>query len=306
MKNFYNLRNINLSDSLKVSPIIHGYWRLKDWGLTNQELLKLMNESIDLGVTTFDHADIYGDYSCESLFGEALKLQPEIRDSIQLISKCGIKLLSDKFPDRKVKHYDYSYNHIISSAENSLKNLHTDHLDLLLLHRPAPFFDPDEVAKAFSDLKKSGKVQNFGVSNFTPQQFRMLNSSLDEKLVTNQIEISPFCLEHFENENIDFLIEHKIKPMAWSPLAGGEIMDPTTARGKRIYKTLKEVAQELNEDKIDKVIYSWLLMHPSGIIPIVGTGKINRLKTAVAALDLKMNLEQWYKIYTASTGDEVP
>ncbi len=149
-----NISKVKLGENLKVSPIIHGYWRLKDWGLSNQELLKLMNESIDLGVTTFDHADIYGDYSCEALFGEALKLQPELRDKIQLISKCGIKLLSDKFPERKIKHYDYSYEHIVASVENSLRNLHTDRLDLLLLHRPAPFFDPDEVTKAFTDLKK--------------------------------------------------------------------------------------------------------------------------------------------------------
>ncbi len=155
-------------------------------------------------------------------------------------------------------------------------------------------------------LKSSGKVLNFGVSNFTPQQFKMLNSSLDQKLVTNQIEISPFCLEHFENENIDFLIENRIKPMAWSPLAGGEILNPKTDKGNRILKALKEVGHELGEDDLDKIVYSWILMHPAKILPVIGSGKIERLKTAVAALKLKLTLEQWYKIYTASTGVEVP
>ncbi|WP_034894956.1 aldo/keto reductase family oxidoreductase [Gillisia sp. Hel_I_29] len=306
MKLYETLNKVTLSEDLEVSPIIHGQWRLSEWGLTNNELLSLLNECVNLGVTTFDHADIYGDYSCEALFGAALKLQPELRDKIQLISKCGIKLISEKYPERTIKHYDYSYKHIVSSAENSLKQLHTDRLDLLLLHRPAPFFDPDEVSKAFNHLKNSGKVLHFGVSNFTPQEFSMLNSRLEDKLVTNQIEISPYCLEHFENNNINYLIENNIKPMAWSPLAGGEILKPKSDKGKRVLTAIQEVANDLQQDKLDKVIYSWLLKHPAKILPIVGTGNINRIKTAVDASQLPFTLEHWYKIYSASMGVEVP
>ncbi len=162
---------IQLSPDLKLSRIIQGYWRLAAWKLSNQELLKLTEQSIELGVTSFDHADIYGDYSCESLFGESLSLKPSLRDKIQIISKCGIKPETDKFPERKLKTYDYSYEYILTSVENSLKNLKTDYLDLLLLHRPSPFFNPEEVAKAFADLKQRGQVLNFGVSNFNSQQF---------------------------------------------------------------------------------------------------------------------------------------
>jgi len=296
---------IQLSPDLELSRIIQGHWRLADWKLSNQGLLKLTEQSIELGVTSFDHADIYGDYSCESLFGEALSLKPSLRNKIQIISKCGIKLESDKFPERKLKTYDYSYEHILTSVENSLKNLKTDYLDVLLLHRPSPFFNPEEVAKAFADLKQRGQVLNFGVSNFNSQQFEMLNSYTDLSLVSNQVEISPYCLEHFENGDIDFFLKERIKPMAWSPLAGGRLLNPQTEKGQKIYKVLLEIAEELELEHIDQVIYVWLLKHPVGILPIVGTSKIERVKSAVDALSIEMSHEQWFRIY-ASTGAEMP
>ena len=297
---------VKISQDLELSRVVHGHWRLAEWNLSTQELLKLTEQVVELGVTSFDHADIYGDYSCEQLFGKALSLNKSLRKDIQIITKCGIKLLSNKIPERKIKYYDYTCDHIINSVENSLKNFNADYIDLLLLHRPAPFIKPEEVDKAFNKLKKSGKVLHVGVSNFNPMQFEMLNSHLDKKLATNQIEISPYCLEHFDNGNIDFFLKEKIKPMAWSPLAGGEIMNPRTEKGLRISKTLKEVAEELNIKTIDQVVYAWLLNHPASIIPIVGSGKIERIKSAIKAIDIKMNLEQWYKIYNASTGRDLP
>jgi len=300
------VNTIKLTNGLEISRIVHGHWRLSDWNLNNQEILKLSEQAIELGITTFDHADIYGNYSCEKLFGDALDLKPSLRKNIQLITKCGIKLTSDKFPSRQLTHYDYSYDYIVSSVENSLKNFQTDYIDLLLLHRPSPFFNPEEVAKAFHILKKSGKVLHFGVSNFTPQQFEMLNSFTEEKLVTNQVEISPSCLEHFDNGNIDYFLQKNIKPMAWSPLAGGQLLSPTTEKELRIFKTLTEIANELQIEAIDQLIYSWLFKHPSKIIPIVGSSKIERIKNAVDALAIDMSLEQWFKIYTASTGVGVP
>jgi len=294
-----------LSEDFYLSRIVHGHWRLADWNLSSEELLKLTEQCVELGVTSFDHADIYGNYTCEALFGEALSLKPSLRDEIQLISKCGIKLATDKYPERKLKTYDYSYQHIISSVENSLRNLKTDYLDLLLLHRPSPFFKPEEVAKAFSDLKRLGKVLNFGVSNFNSQQFSMLNSYTDEKLVTNQVEISPACLEHFENGNIDSFLKERIKPMVWSPLAGGRLFNPKTKQEKQITKTLFDIAEELDIETIDQVIYAWLLKHPVGMLPIVGTSKIERIKNAVDALKIEISHEQWFQIY-ASSGIEMP
>ncbi len=300
------MNTVKLTPDLEISRIVHGHWRLSDWNLNNQELLKLTQQCMELGITTFYHADIYGNYSCEKLFGDALSLKPELRKEIQLITKCGIKLQSNKYPSRTLNHYDYGFNHIVSSVEDSLKNFHTDYIDLLLLHRPSPFFNPEEVAKAFDVLKKSGKVLHFGVSNFNSQQFETLNAYTSENLVTNQVEISPLCLEHFDNGNVDYFLEKKIKPMAWSPLAGGQLLNPTTEKELQIFKMLTKIADELNINSIDKLIYAWLLKHPSGIIPVVGTQKIERIKNAVEASKIDLSLEQWFKIYTASTGTNVP
>ncbi len=302
------MNRINLTANYSLSRIAHGQMRMNDWGLSVQELLKLFEEMISVGVTTFDHADIYGNYSCEGVLGDVIRHKKSLRNEIEIITKCGIKLRSDKFPDRKIKYYDYSFDHIVNSVDNSLKNLGTDHVDLLLLHRPAPFFDPGEVAKAFSLLKRNGKVLHFGVSNFTPAQFEMLNSFTEENLVTNQVEISPYCLENFENGNLDFFMKEKIRPMAWSPLAGGKLLNPAdeNKKGFRILRTLQEVAEELNITAIDTVIYSWLLNHPASIIPVVGSGRIERVKHAVEALNVSMSLEQWYKIYVASKGKDLP
>ncbi|NQU34364.1 MAG: aldo/keto reductase [Bacteroidetes bacterium] len=297
---------ITLSRNLKSSRIVHGHWRLSDWDLSSKELLKLVQQTMHLGITTFDHADIYGNYTCERIFGDALRLAPDLRKDIQIITKCGIKLISDKYPDRKHKYYDYSYQHIVNSVEQSLKNFNTNYIDLLLLHRPSPFFNPEEVARAFSQLKKNGKVLNFGVSNFNTQQFELLDSYVEDKLVTNQVEISPLCLEHFENGNIDYFLQNRLVPMAWSPLTGGEILYPKSEKAIRTYGTLSEVANELNINSIDKIIYSWLLSHPVSIIPVVGTSKIERLQKAVDALKIEMTNEQWLRIYSASTGKELP
>lgn len=297
---------VQLTKELDLSRIIHGEMRLLEWGLSDQQLLGFIKECIELGVTSFDHADIYGDYECEEKFGDALKLDTSLRSNIEIITKCGIKKISSKFPHRAVGHYDYSYSHIVESAESSLKNLNTDYIDVFLLHRPAPFFNPQEVAKAFDHLESTGKVRCFGVSNFTPIQFDSLQSQIDQKLVTNQVEISPYTLEHFENGNIDFFSKMNIKPMAWSPLAGGSIFNPQDDKGRRLAKTLREVADELSIEHIDSVIYAWILKHPSMILPIVGSGKIERIKTAVDAEQIQMKLEQWYKIWVASKGHRVP
>jgi predicted oxidoreductase len=213
------MQKIKLNEDLELSRIVHGLMRLSEWGFSKKERLNLIESIMDLGITSFDHADIYGDYRCEELFGEALALKPEIRNDIQLITKCGIKMISKNRPEHKLKHYDTNKEHIISSVENSLKNLETDYIDLLLIHRPDPLMNPDQVAEAFKFLKAQGKVLNFGVSNFEPAEFEMLSSRLDFPLVTNQIEVSVMALENFDNGSIDKCLEKNIVPMALSPLA---------------------------------------------------------------------------------------
>lgn len=299
------MMNIKLTADLEISRIVQGHMRVVNWNMNSQELLSHTLRVMELGVNTFDHADIYGDYSVEKIFGSAMGLKKSIRRDIRLVTKCGIMLLSGKYPERKLKHYDYSFGHIIGSVENSLKNFGTDYLDLLLLHRPAPFLNPEEISRAFSSLYKAGKVLNFGVSNFNPQQFEMLDAYLDEKLVTNQVEISPSCLEHFENGNIDFFLKEKIKPMAWSPLARGKLTNPANEKEQRLFNAIRQVSDEMDTAP-DTVIFCWLTQHPASIVPIVGSGRIDRLQHALDALTIKMSTEQWYRIYTAATGIDVP
>jgi predicted oxidoreductase len=225
---------------------------------------------------------------------------------MQIVTKCGIKLKSDKYPERKIKIYDTSKDHIIESVLASLSNLSTDYIDLLLIHRPDPFMDPVEVAAAFYHLEKKGMVLNFGVSNFNPLQYNMLQSSLESKLVTNQIEISPYNLEHFNNGNLDYCLKDKIVPMAWSPLAGGKLMRPTDNKSTRINAILKSIASELGIQHIGQLILAWLLAHPSGIVPILGSGKIENVKSLISTNGIKLSREDWFRIYIASTGRELP
>ena len=300
------MNKVSLTNNFGLSRIVHGQMRMGDWKMSIHELSTLMDQLVEMGISSFDHADIYGNYSCEAVLGEVMQLNKALRNKIEIVTKCGIKLISDKFPERKVKYYDYSFEHIITSVNNSLKNFGTDHIDLLLLHRPAPFFDPEIAAEAFTMLKNEGKVRHFGVSNFTPCQFEMLNNFTEEKLVTNQVEISPYCLEHFENGNMDFFLKENIKPMAWSPVAGGKLLNPTDEKGLRVLDALKQLAEELNVTQLDKVIYAWLLKHPATILPVVGTGNIGRIRLAAEAQNLDMTLEQWYTIYIAALGKELP
>ncbi|MEY1638956.1 aldo/keto reductase [Tenuifilum osseticum] len=293
------------SDRISLSPLVWGHWRLPEWNLSQHELLYLTQQCIDIGITTIDSADIYGNYSCEKLFGDALALKPEVRNQIQIVTKCGIRLISERFPDVTTKHYDYSYDHIVSSVEQSLKNFRTDRIDLLLLHRPSPLLNPEEVATAFNHLKSTGKVLHFGVSNFLPHQTELLQSFLNIPLEVNQIEVSPLQLEHLHNGNLDYLMQKRIIPMAWSPLGGGSILNPKSETEKRIAKTIHKISEETNLLP-EQVAISWLVTHPAGIIPVVGSGKFERIKNAFLALKTKLTTQQWFQVYSASIGKEVP
>lgn len=288
------------------SEFVAGFWRMHSWQMSPAERLNLIEQYLDLGVTTMDHADIYGQYQCETLFGEALALKPALRQQMQLVSKCGIKPAFDCRPGRYVNHYDTSKAHIIASVEQSLKQLKTDYLDLLLIHRPDPLMDADQVAEAFADLKQAGKVRHFGVSNFTNAQFSLLQSRLAEPLVTNQIEISPLTMASLHDGTLDLCQERRIRPMAWSCLGGGKIFDNNHPQAIRLQQTLAVIADEIGAQDISQVIYAWVRMLPSRPVPIIGSGNIARIKTAVAAQSLTLDRQQWFSIWQASTGHSVP
>jgi len=302
-----------ISSRIKISPegpefsrTAHGLWRLKDWDKSPAEIQEIIHSCLQLGITTFDHADIYGDYNCESLFGAALAESSVRREDIELVTKCGIKLVSKNRPETLIKHYDTSASHILHSVENSLKNLRTDYIDLLLIHRPDPLMNAEEVSKAFSRLKESGKVLHFGVSNFLPSQFELLSSKMDTALVTNQIEFSVLNLEAQDNGTLDMCQRLRISPMAWSPLGGGTLFQDNTERIVRLRQMLKDIADEVGATSIDQIALACILRHPADFVVVLGTGNIDRIKTAVEAEKIKLSREQWFTIWTASTGREVP
>ncbi|MDQ0218582.1 oxidoreductase [Peribacillus cavernae] len=298
------MERIQLHDDLQFSRIIHGHWRLADWNYTGQQTLGLLEQCLELGITTIDTASIYGKYTCEELFGNALSLKPELRGKIEIVTKCGIKLANDENSFR-LNHYDSSKEHIIESTERSLTKLRTDYIDVLLIHRPDVLTNPEEVAEAFSSLKKDGKVKHFGVSNFLPSQVNMLEAYLDVPLVTNQVELSVMYRDHFENGVVDQCIEKKMPPMAWSPLNRGAVFNNQEENPSRVRSTLQKVAEELGTSTIDEVMYAWLMHHPANIMPIAGSGKIERIQSAVNSISLQMNREQWYEIWVSSRGKDV-
>ncbi|MGO1298773.1 MAG: aldo/keto reductase [Vibrio sp.] len=291
----------------EFSELVQGYWRLTDWGMSTQEQLAFLQQHMELGITTVDHADIYGLYECEKRFGEALAIKPALREQLQIVTKCDIQLLSEQFPERHIKHYDTSAAHIQQSVENSLRLLGVEKLDVLLIHRPDLLMDADEVADTFHHLYQSGKVCAFGVSNFPPSQFSLLQSRLDLPLITNQVEINPLNFDVAHDGTLDQLQQARVRPMAWSCLAQGELFaNSYDARTRRVVNALNEVGEEIGADNISQVIYAWIRRFPAKPVPILGSGKIERARNAVDSLSLSLTREQWYAIWTASMGQEVP
>ncbi|MEL6751197.1 MAG: aldo/keto reductase [Pseudomonadota bacterium] len=284
------------------SRIIYGVWRLGDDADTS---VKHVRAKIDAclmqGITTFDHADIYGDYRCEQIFGEAVREDPSLRDKMQTITKCDIVLPSAA----RLKHYNTSPDYIRKSVENSLARIGVDVIDMLLLHRPDPFMDHIATAGALDGLVREGKVKSVGVSNFKLHDWTLLQSVLETKLVTNQIEISVLATEAFRDGDVAYLQERGVTPMAWSPLAGGELFGGETERAARVMSVLKRLADEQGV-AVDAVAYAFLLAHPAGICPVAGTNNVDRIKTLSDAYKVEMDRETWFEIYEASLGTEVP
>ena len=276
---------------------------MSDWHWSAQQRLAWIESCMALGITTFDHADVYGDHSVEALFGDAMALQPSLREHMQLVTKCGIKPLSSRRPAHTVKSYDTSRGHLIRSVEGSLRALRTDRLDVLLIHRPDALLDAEEVAGAFDTLRRDGKVLHFGVSNFTPRQFELLHAST--ALCTNQIELHPLHRTPLHDGTLDQAQSLKIRPMTWSPLGGGRLFDPAEPRSAALAEVLRRLAAS-HDATPTSIAFAWLLRHPSRPIPVAGTRRIDALREAVQALDVELDRESWYEILKAASGHDVP
>ncbi|MBC3811538.1 aldo/keto reductase [Undibacterium aquatile] len=288
----------------EFSRIVLGLWRLASWQKTPQERVSFLQEALELGITTIDQADIYGDYQSERLLGEALHIAPELKKEFQFVSKCGIKLVSQHRSEHHLQHYDTSRQHIIASAENSLRAMQIDRLDLLLIHRPDPLMDADEMAQAFHHLQQSGKVAHFGVSNFTPSQFDLLASRFP--LVTNQVELSLLHLPPLHDGTLDLCQRLRIAPMIWSALGGGALLSDATANAdvQRVRVALGQVAAEL-QVPLATVAIAWVLQHPSKPMVLTGSGRMSALREAVLACSQTLSREQWFSLWCAAAGKGV-
>ena len=285
-----------------LSTIVAGLWRSVEWQQSVSGRVSWIERALALGITSFDHADIYGGYRAEALFGEALRAAPGLRERLVLVTKCGIRLPSEAHAVR-VKHYDTSMGYVRGQVEASLRNLATDRLDLVLIHRPDALMDAAALADTFATLTREGKVLRWGVSNHSVSQFALLHAR--HALATNQIELSPLALGALDDGTLDQAQQLGLRPMVWSPLAGGRLLRGDDAPALRVRAVLQTIAARLGTS-LATLAYAWVLRHPSRPHVITGSGRIDGLREAVAALDVRLDAEDWYAIWTAGAGHAVP
>lgn len=296
------MQRVNLTPDLTFSRLVYGMWRISDDADTSPKHVQAKIEAcLAQGITTMDQADIYGGYTAEAILGNALKASPGLRDKLEIVTKCDIVAPVGRHSAARVKYYDTSAAHITASVEASLTDMGTDHVDLLLIHRPDPLIDPDETGPALDALIASGKVRAVGVSNFRPWDFSLLQSSMENNLVTNQIEMSLLATDAFVNGDLAYLQERMVPPMAWSPLGGGRLLGGSKPE---LLAALKRIGVEHGVDET-AVAVAWLLRHPATILPVMGTNSLDRIAKISDALKLEMDRQTWFELYTLAIGREV-
>lgn len=285
----------------KLSPIVAGVmnWGIWDKNLSTKEMENMINVCLENKITTFDHADIYGDYTTEFDFGKAFDSSKIDREKIQLISKCGIQMVTENRVNT-IKHYEYSKDYIIWSVENSLKNLHTDYLDVLLLHRPSPLMQADEIAEAVLKLKSDGKIIDFGLSNFTTTQTELIRQKT--AILYNQVQFSATNFEPMVNGSFDYMQANNIRPMSWNPL--GIVFRQDIPQTRRLKQLLATLVSKYHFGS-DTILLSWILKHPAKVIPIAGTVNVARIQSLMKAVELELDKEDWFAIWSASMGNNV-
>lgn len=296
------MERISLNSDVSLSRLIYGMWRIGDDADTSTSQVQAKIEScLSQGITTMDQADIYGGYEAEEILGNALK-GTNLRDKIEIVTKCDIVAPAGRYSDAKVKYYDTSRAHVMASVEHSLRLTGTDYVDLLLIHRPDPMMDAEETGAALDEIVASGKAKSVGVSNFKLHDWTLLQSAMSSPLVTNQIELSLLAHEGFTNGDVAYLQERKVAPMAWSPLGGGSLF---SQENKLLLNALKVIGEVSGVDET-AVAVAWLLAHPAKIMPVMGTNSLARIGKISDALKVKMDRETWFELYSIALGSEVP
>ena len=295
------MQRTKISSSLTMSRLVYGMWRLGDDQDTSPEHVRnKISSCLHQGITSFDQADIYGGYEAEEILGNALK-GSHLRKEMEIVTKCDIVAPVGRYKSARVKYYDTSRDHILKSVDASLKLMGIDYIDLLLLHRSDPLMDHFETGAALDEIIASGKVRNVGVSNFKPWDWNLLQAAMKNKLVTNQIELSVLAHEGFTNGDVAFHQTHNTPIMAWSPLAGGDLF---LKSNEKLLNSLSNIADTFGVEP-STVAVAWLLAHPANILPVLGTNSLSRIETISKALDIKLDRQTWFEIYTTALGREV-
>ena len=296
------MERVSITSDLSFSRLVYGMWRIKGAADSSPaHVVAKIDACLEQGITTFDQADIYGDYGAEQVLGDALRSNPGLRDKMEIVTKCDIVAPIGYFSDKPVKYYDTSRAHIETQIDRSLAAMGIEQIDLLLIHRPDPLMDQHETGAALDDAVKSGKVRSVGVSNFRPWDWNLLQSAMTNTLVTNQIEISLAEISPFTNGDIAFHQQHGHPMMAWSPLGGGGLMTGQSDVATR----LDAIAAEQGIDRA-AVAIAFLLRHPSKILPVLGTNNLSRIASISDACKVDLSREQWFGLYEAALGNEVP
>lgn len=292
----------------EVSRLVFGWWRAQEdpEGSGPDRILAKIHRCLDLGITTMDHADIYGGYENEELFGAALKREPALRDRLEIITKCGIGVPSLAKPNARLPHYEATAKNIVACAERSLLKLGIAHIDVLLIHRPDWLASADETAEGLQQLLDAGKIRHAGVSNYLAPQFELLNDRLGGKLVTNQIEVHLLNMAALYDGSLHQCERLRIRPMAWSPMAGGRLFDPNDEAAARVRATCAELAEKYDGAGVDTLAFAWLLEHPSGMIPVIGTNQLERIASAAKSAEIRLDRQDWYDLWQAAQGQSVP
>jgi len=295
------MQRTKISSSLTMSRLVYGMWRLGDDQDTSPEHVRnKISSCLHQGITSFDQADIYGGYEAEEILGNALK-GSHLRKEMEIVTKCNIVAPIGRYKGARVKYYDTSRDHILKSVDASLKLMGIDYIDLLLLHRPDPLMDHFETGAAIDEIIASGKVRNVGVSNFKPWDWNLLQAAMKNKLVINQIELSVLAHEGFTNGDVAFHQTHNTPIMAWSPLAGGDLF---LKSNEKLLSNLSNIADTFGVEP-STVAVAWLLAHPANILPVLGTNSLSRIETISQALEIKLDRQTWFEIYTTALGREV-
>ena len=286
--------------------MVYGTWRLLETKPTAQEINRRLHACLELGITTIDTAEIYGLYEVEQVLGAALALSPGLRDKLEIVTKAGIYVKCSYHPERRTAHYNATGARLVKSLEKSLRFLGTDRVELFLVHRPDWLARADDTASGLNQLVRSGKIRAAGVSNYTASQFDLLNTQMEQPLATNQLEFNLLHHDPIHDGTFHQCEKQGVLPMAWSPLAGGTLFDPTNAAAQRLMAAANGMAARYGGATLEQLAYAWILAHPSRPLPVIGTNKLERLKSAAQSDGFTLEQEDWYALWEAAQGRRVP